>query len=30
MLSDAQREAVTDRVDLLAERGPDLGEEGLI
>ena len=24
-LSDAQREAVTDRVDLLAERGPDLG-----
>ena len=25
MLSDARREAVTDRVDLLAERGPDLG-----
>jgi hypothetical protein len=25
MLSDVQREAVTDRVDLLAERGPDLG-----
>jgi hypothetical protein len=24
-LSDAQRAAVTDRVDLLAERGPDLG-----
>jgi hypothetical protein len=24
-LSDAQREAVTDRVDLLAARGPDLG-----
>lgn len=24
-LTDAQREAVTDRVDLLAERGPDLG-----
>jgi hypothetical protein len=24
-LSEAQREAVTDRVDLLAERGPDLG-----
>ena len=24
-LSDAQREVVTDRVDLLAERGPDLG-----
>ncbi|MFM2071708.1 MAG: hypothetical protein RLZZ623_1971 [Actinomycetota bacterium] len=24
-LSAAQREAVTDRVDLLAERGPDLG-----
>lgn len=24
-LSDAQRESVTDRVDLLAERGPDLG-----
>jgi hypothetical protein len=24
-LSDAQREAVIDRVDLLAERGPDLG-----
>lgn len=24
-LSDAQREDVTDRVDLLAERGPDLG-----
>lgn len=24
-LSDTQREAVTDRVDLLAERGPDLG-----
>lgn len=24
-LSDAQREAVTDQVDLLAERGPDLG-----
>ena len=24
-LSDAQRESVTDRIDLLAERGPDLG-----
>jgi hypothetical protein len=24
-LSDAQQEAVTDRVDLFAERGPDLG-----
>ncbi len=24
-LTDAQREAVTDRVDLLVERGPDLG-----
>jgi hypothetical protein len=24
-LTDEQREAVTDRVDVLAERGPDLG-----
>jgi len=24
-LTDDQREAVTDRVDVLAERGPDLG-----
>ena len=30
MLSDAQREAVTDRVDVAMERGSELGEEGLI
>ena len=27
-LSDAQRQAATDRVDLLAERGPDPGRPG--
>lgn len=29
-LTTDQQESLTDRVDLLAERGPDLGREGLI